>query len=174
MRVAFVQPELRRFDLVKSDAFALCLHPEDWPLRGTAGLVDWRVCGHLSRLRESGWITCEPGEIVLMPLTRRLPCDKLLVIGMGSVDHEDADARMEAGLHQMFEALERMKVFASIVHLPGRPLHRAPEKAMDVLLDVAEAHPDHDEVVVVEPVEAQQIMRRVYEGRFGVQSEILG
>ena len=170
MRVAFVQPELHRLDAIKSDALCLCLHREDWPLRGTPGLVDWRVCGHLSRLRETGWITCDEGEIVLMPLARRLPWERLLLVGMGASEGGVSDERIAARLHQLFDALERMRIFATVLHLPGRPDRVAPERAMEILLRVAEAHPNHDEVVVVEAIEAQRAMERVvatYEGPRG-------
>jgi hypothetical protein len=168
MRVGFVQPELRRLDEVSSDALCLCLHRDDWPLRGTPGLVDWRVCGHLSRLREAGWITCDEGEIVLMPLARRLRCERLLLVGMGGADRgELSDERIAAPLHQLFDALERMRIFATVLHLPGRPERVPPERAMEILLRVAEAHPNHDEVVVVETIEAQRAMERVLAGRSG-------
>ncbi len=165
MRVAFVTPELRWLDAIKSDAMCLCLHKEDWPLRGTPGLVDWRVGGHLSRLREAGWITCEAGELVLMPLGRRLPCERLLVVGMGSVDDGLDEGHLIEGLHRLFGALEKMRVHATMMHLPGRPIRLPPEQAIEILLDVATEHPNHDEVVVVESVDAQRVMEQVIESR---------
>ncbi len=164
MHVGFVAPELRRLDSVKSDALCLCLYREDWPLRGTPGLVDWRVCGHLSRQREAGWITCDEGEVVLMPLAPRLPCDKLLIVGMGEADAGLGDDRLRAGLHLMFETLQRMRVHANVLQLPGRPMRTGPEKVMELLLSVAEDHPEHAEVIVIEPIDAQRDMERVIEG----------
>jgi len=171
MRVAFVPPELPRLDKVKSDAMALCLHEEDWPLRGTPGLVDWRVCGHISRLREAGWITCAAGELVLMPLAPKLPFERLLLVGMGSVGESSIEERIIAGLHQMFQALEKMRVHATVLHLPGRPERLPADQAMRYLLDVAERHPNHDEVVVVESTDAQRTMERVVESRPGTGAE---
>lgn len=165
MRVAFVTPELSKLDTVKSDALALCLHEEDWPLRGAPGLVDWRVCGHLSRMREAGWITCRAGELVLMPLGRKLPFERLLLVGMGSAQEGVSEEAAASGLHMLFSALEKMRVHATVLHLPGRPSRLPPERAMTLLLDVAAEHPNHDEVIVVEPVDVHHEMERVIEGR---------
>lgn len=164
MRVDFVKPELHQLDLIKSDALTLCLLEEDWPLRGTPGLVDWRVSGHLSRLRESGWITCNRGELVLMPLGRRLHCDKLLLAGMGSVD-EFEEAVFVAGLHEVFQALGKLRAHATVMHVPNHPQLVRPERLMELLLDVASEHPDQAEVLVVEPVDIQEVMKRVYNAR---------
>lgn len=163
MHVGFVTPELRRLDSIKSDALCLCLFQEDWPLRGMPGLVDWRVCGHLSRQREAGWITCDEGEMVLMPLAPRLHCEKLLIIGMGSSRTELTDERLTAGLDRMFRSLARMRAHATVLHLPGRPDRVPANKVMELLLAVSEQHPDHAEVIVVEPVDAQQSMEQVIE-----------
>ena len=164
MRVAFVAPELRRLDTVRSNAICLCLARNDWPLRGAPGLVDWRVSGHLSRLAQSGWLTCDRDEVVLMPLAGRLPFDKLLVVGVGAGLE---DGEIEAGLHRMFETLGKMRVHAAVVHLPGRTRGLGPERAMELLLEVSRSHPDHDEVVLVEPLEAQRAMKAVLDARRG-------
>lgn len=171
MNIEYVTPELRKLDAVKSDAMCLCLYEEDWPLRGTPGLVDWRVCGHLSRQRESGWITCAPGEVVLTPLSPRLPCEKLLIIGMGSMADGLTSARVAGGLHRMFETLEKLNVHAAVLHLPGRPSHMPAEQVAEILLSVSEDHPDHDEVILVEPTEAQHAIKRVVESWMSAKTE---
>jgi hypothetical protein len=171
MHVGFVVPELRRLDEIKSDAMCLCLYQEDWPLRGTPGLVDWRLSGHISRQREVGWISCAPGEVVLMPLSPRLPSEKLLLVGMGSVDDGLGRDRIATGLHAMFEALERIRVHATLLHLPGRPWRTSTEEVVTVLLDVAAEHPEHDEVILVEPVDAHDTMLRVIETRRSARTE---
>ncbi len=165
MRVAFVTPDLRKIDGVKSNALCLCLHEDDWPLRGTPGLVDWRVSGHLSRLAERGWITCAEGEVVLMPLAGRLPFDKLLLVGMGPFGGEGGRDRLAAGLHRMFDALLKLRIHAAVLHLPGRPDRLPAEDAMKTLLEVARAHDEHDELVLVEPFEAQRAMKAVLDAR---------
>lgn len=165
MRVAFVAPDLRKLDGVKSNALCLCLHEDEWPLRGTPGLVDWRVSGHLSRLAEKRWITSSAGEVVLMPIAGRLPFDKLLLVGMGPFGGEGGKGRVEAGLHRMFDALLGLRVHAAVLHLPGRPGRLPAEEAIRTLLAVAESHAEHDELVLVEPLEAQREMKAVLDER---------
>ena len=127
-------------------------------------MVDWRVGGHLSRLREQGWITCDAGETLLMPMGRRFPFEKLFLVGMGPVQEQVDEEQVTALLHHLFETLEKMKVYATVMQLPGRPLHLAAERVISILLNVAEDHPNHDEVVLVEPLEAQQEMQRLLKG----------
>lgn len=165
MRVGFVPPKLQHLDTAKSDAISLCLFKEDWPLHGTPGLVDWRVGGHLSRLRERGWISCDAGEIVLMPLGRRLPCERLFLLGLGSVEEGLERGSIESSLHKLFEALEKLQIHATVMHLPGRPHWLSPEDVMEMLLNVSKEHPNQDEVVVVEPHDVQRVMERIIESR---------
>jgi hypothetical protein len=53
------------------------------PLRGGAGLLDWRLCGALSRLLVSEALRGEPGECVLVPTHGRLRAPRALVVGLG-------------------------------------------------------------------------------------------
>ena len=75
------------------------------------------------------------------------------------------EEQIASGLHVMFEALGKLRVHSAVLHLPGRPERLPAERAMRILLEVAAGHPDHDEVVLVEPVEAQRTMKSVLQGR---------
>ncbi|MCE9625602.1 MAG: hypothetical protein K8R69_09165 [Deltaproteobacteria bacterium] len=57
------------------------------PLKGQAGMVDWRLNGSLSNLILKDRFNGKRGEALLMPLHGRLPAKELLVMGMGN--HQD-------------------------------------------------------------------------------------
>ncbi len=53
------------------------------PLRGGAGLADWRLCGWLSRLLLASRASGEVGEAVLTITHGRLRAPRLLLVGLG-------------------------------------------------------------------------------------------
>jgi hypothetical protein len=65
---------------------ALVLIPRnERPLRGEAGWLDWRLCGALSALLESGYTTGSSGESTLIPIPagRPIAARRLLLFGLG-------------------------------------------------------------------------------------------
>ena len=65
----------------------LALVPEDErPLRGDAGLIDWRLCGLISEHLRSGYATGQLGEAVLLPGDRPLSPARILLVGAGSAE----------------------------------------------------------------------------------------
>ncbi len=54
------------------------------PLKGQAGMVDWRLNGSLSDLILKQRFQGKRGEALLMPLQGRLPAKELIVLGLGN------------------------------------------------------------------------------------------
>jgi hypothetical protein len=158
MRIAFVPPELRRLDQLRCDVLALSFFATDRPLRGAAGLVDWRLCGRLSRLQAASRLTGASGEVTLFPPRPRLPFDKLLLLGLGAPESFDEAAYAEA-LRRTFAALSSMRTHSVAMALPGRATGAiAPECAMTALLDLTAAAEDQDDLVLIEDADAQKVM----------------
>lgn len=158
MKIAFVPPELRRLDQLRCDVLALSFFQTERPLRGAAGLVDWRLCGRLSRLQATARLTGAPGEVTLLPPRPRLPFDKLLLLGLGTKESFDEAAYAEA-LRQTFAALSSMRTHSVAMALPGRATGVIPpERAMAALLDLGAAAEDQDELVLIEDADAQKVM----------------
>lgn len=163
MDVGFVTPDLRRLDELKSEALALSFFEDERPLRGALGLVDWRLCGQVSRLLLRGRASGAFGETVLVPTRPRLSFEKLFLFGAGRFADLD-EARFEAVVERMLTTLDRARVRASVVALPGRSLERpAPERAMELFLRRAASHPEQDSVVLVESPTGQRAMNPVVE-----------
>jgi hypothetical protein len=65
---------------------ALCVFTgkEDRPLRGLAGLLDWRMCGGLSRLLVNDFFQGDEGEVLLFTTNRRISVNNVFVVGTGT------------------------------------------------------------------------------------------
>ena len=72
------------------DSIALGIFEDERPLKGTAGLVDWRLHGRLSRLLLSSFVTGQFMESCLTPAGDHLPMDKVILFGQGSLEALDA------------------------------------------------------------------------------------
>lgn len=66
------------------------------PLRGGAGLADWRLCGWLSGLVGARRLSGEWGEAALVLTQARLLAPRLLLLGLGSQARFGPDAHREA------------------------------------------------------------------------------
>ena len=83
MALSVLPLDLARWDEAQRDALVLPVFKDDRPLRGAAGLADWRLCGRLSRLIKGSRATAEAGETLLLPPGRRLRFSRILWFGLG-------------------------------------------------------------------------------------------
>ena len=154
----FVAPDLRLLDGLKADCLALTFFADELPPRGTAGLVDWRYLGLLSRKLLSGEVGGHEGELVLLPgKPRILGIDKLVLCGAGNRS-ELTETVFTAVTTRLLDALVRLAGRSCVLALPGDNRNLiAPERAMDLLLQVA---PDREELelTLIEGGEAHKRM----------------
>lgn len=163
MEVHFVQPDLRRLDLLKSEALCVPMFSDERPARGALGLLDWRLCGRVSRLIQRGQLTGVRGETVLVPARPRLTFEKLFIYGLGARADFDLDL-YDATVERMLATLTKVRVRASVLVLPGRVQELVPAgEAMDRFLRIASRHSEHDDVTLVEDLDAQKAMEPVVE-----------
>ncbi len=73
-----------RVERVAAPLLAVAFFREDRPLRGDAGLADWRLCGRLSRLLAGGRLGGGGSAAALLTTGGRLRAPVLLVREMGS------------------------------------------------------------------------------------------
>lgn len=161
--LAFVSPDLRRLDGVESEVLALPFFSDLRPLRGAAGLVDWRMCGFLSKLLIRGRIDGSPGELTLLPSRERLSVDKILLVGLGaSVDF--SLKRFDDAVQRILEAATRARMRSCVLELPGRSTGAiAPADAMERFLESIRDFEELDELILVEGQMAQRAMEPVLE-----------
>ncbi|MGC4067666.1 MAG: M17 family peptidase N-terminal domain-containing protein [Polyangiaceae bacterium] len=158
MELRFILPNLRRLDLAGTEVLLANLTEDERPIRGLAGLLDFRLQGKLSNLLASGFATGSLGEVLLLPGKPALAFDKLILFGLGPKS-AFGDQVYRDVLERMLSTLEGIRARSAVVELPGRHFGAiGAEEAATILLDTVAQRPDHDLWTLVEPNEAQQII----------------
>ena len=84
MKLERLQSSLEVLDeLVAFDAICAFLTEDERPFGGLLGLVDWRLCGALSRVVKSGFFNAAPSERLLLPTDGHIAPGKIFVAGLG-------------------------------------------------------------------------------------------
>jgi hypothetical protein len=163
MTVHFAGAELARLDaLSEVDALALAFFGDERPLRGVAGLCDWRLSGRVSRLLRSGRLSGVRGEVTIMPPAgHRLPFGRIFHFGLGESDYPAPFGEIEDrfAVREMQAVLARAGVLRYAVQPPGRATGLiAPRRALELWLEVAAADGLDADVTIVESASGQKEM----------------
>jgi len=163
MEVRFVPLDLARLDGLRMEVLALPFFEDERPLKGVAGLCDWRLCGALSKLLIGGRVAGVADEVTLVPGRPRLPFEKLILYGEGRAEDFDA-AAAERVTARVLTTLTGLRLRSLALSLPGRGSGRvAGAEAMRWFLQAIEQSDELDEVVIVDDAEAQRAMVPVLE-----------
>jgi len=119
MAIHVLAADLAKWDEADRDALLLPFFADERPLRGAAGLADWRLCGRLSRLIRAGRASGERGETVMMPPGRRLPFRRLILFGLGDSKGYD-DERFRKDVRRIRAVADRAGVTEFAIQAPGR------------------------------------------------------
>jgi len=119
MALTVLPLDLARWDEAKRDCLVLPVFRDDRPLRGAAGLADWRLCGKLSRLLRDSKATADAGETMLLPPGRRLRFQRILWFGLGDAKGY-SEERFRKDLAWMLQVVQRAGVADWAVQMPGR------------------------------------------------------
>ena len=102
------------------DALCLFVGEDDRPLPGSAGYVDWRLCGALSRVLQSGFFVGARDDSLLLPTDGRFRVPRIFVMGLGRRRGLQAASLGEALAHAG-QVLSRAGVESVALELPGAP-----------------------------------------------------
>jgi len=119
MRLSILAADLGKWDEADRDTLLLPIFADERPLRGAAGLCDWRLCGRLSRLLRSARATGIQGESLLMPPGRRLRFGRLMLFGLGD-SHDYGEGRYRADVRWMRKVAADAGISDYAVEPPGR------------------------------------------------------
>jgi hypothetical protein len=156
VELRFILPNLRRLDLAGTEVLVANVTEDERPIRGLAGLLDFRLRGRLSNLVKTDFFTGKLGEVLLLPGKPALAFDKILLFGLGRRQDFGDDAYRHV-IDHILTTLEGLRARSAVVELPGRHFAALkPEEAATILLDMVSNRPLHDLWTLVEPVEAQQ------------------
>jgi hypothetical protein len=172
LELHFVPPELRQLDEARVELCACGIWSDERPMRGLAGLLDWRLGGRLSTLVKSGFLEGALGESLLMPGRPQVPFEKVLVVGLGSRSHF-GDETFRHSVGRILSALEGMRVRRAVIELPGRASAAIePERAITLTLDCLAESPEHEAWWLVEDAASQRrVEKRIVEERRRVRTK---
>jgi hypothetical protein len=119
MALSVLPLDLARWDETTRDTLVLPVFKDDRPLRGAAGLADWRLCGKLSRLLKASRATGEAGETMMLPPGRRLKFNRVMWFGMGDAKGY-TDDRFRKDLAWIREVVTGAGAADWAVQAPGR------------------------------------------------------
>jgi hypothetical protein len=140
MDFRFVTPNLRSLDATGAELLACAIWQDERPMRGVAGLLDWRLAGMLSQLGRKDLLKGE----------------KLLVFGLGPRSGFGEGTFRQVVSH-MLRALEGLRVRRAVVELPGRGDGSVEaERACELVLECVGDSEAHDAWWLVEPSDAQR------------------
>lgn len=137
-----LKPSLEVLDRLETEDLVLGLFQDERPLRGVAGLVDWRLCGMLSRFAQLNRVTGEVEERVLMPGAGRIGPQRIFLLGLGK--RTAYDQRLPEVTNTIVDILKRAKTKRVALALPGPSRVVAPHletlceklgKTVEVVLD---------------------------------------
>ena len=100
------EPTLANVDALVCNAVVVGVFSDVRPLAGLLGMIDWRLCGRLSRLFEQGVITGADGERILLPTLGRIPAPRLFLYGWGpsTTANQKAAERVAAMINMVDKA----------------------------------------------------------------------
>lgn len=152
---------MAELDRLKCDVIGVPFFSDERPPRGVLGLLDWRLCGLVTRMMLRGKILGAPMETVLIPARQRLVVDKVVLFGAGTRPELTPELAAQLMRH-MLATFAQIGARSSALVLPGRsPASIDPGVAIESLLSTGTSFPDHDQVWVLETLDAQRLMMPV-------------
>lgn len=131
-------------DLLDCDVFITGFFEDERPLRGSAGWIDWRLNGNLSRFLKEGRLTGEWKETTLIPSEGRMSPRMILLIGLGMV-RDYSYLRLREIASHMTENAERMQASRIGVSFPyGKGYNVEGGKVAEVLIEGIVDCPEKD------------------------------
>jgi len=165
MTVHFLSCELPKWEEAGGDALILTFFRDERPLRGAAGLADWRLCGRLSRLIKLGRIRGERGETLLMPPGHRLPYRRLILFGLGS-EMPFGDDVFRGHVRRIRNIARRAGIHDFALQPPGRATGLvAARRALEMWIVESGLAGDEDRVAIIDTPGAQKEMADILHAR---------
>lgn len=162
IRLSFLPPELPRWDATEAEAICVFLFEDQRPPRGATGLLDWRLCGRLSRWIRQGRVSGRLGERLLMPLGGRLPW-RLMVLSGAGPEAGFGEEAFRGCLRDALETMGKLGLTRYVMALPGRSEGRiAPRRAVEILREEGQSY--QTEALVIESSASQKEMAEAARG----------
>jgi Cytosol aminopeptidase family, N-terminal domain len=154
VEISLLPLDLARWDQSPGgDLFALLIGSDVRPLRGAAGLVDWRFNGRLSACLRENRFQGHCGEKLLMPTTR-LCWRAVLAVGVGPSRGFD-ETRLRTDLALVATTARRLGQRRLAIAVPGRELSRmAPGRVLALMRETFAIGDDFATLILVDTAAA--------------------
>lgn len=135
MALSVLPLDLSRWDEARRECLVLSVFKDERPLRGAAGLADWRLCGKLSRLVKANRISAESQETMMLPPGRRLAFSKIMWFGLGE-SKGYSDDRFRKDLTRILAVVGKAGITDWAFQAPGRASGLiGARRAIEIMLD---------------------------------------
>ncbi len=135
MALTVLPLDLARWDEAKRDTLVISVFKDERPLRGAAGLADWRLCGRLSKLVKANKVAADARETLMLPAGRRLAFSKILWFGLGE-SKGYTDDRFRRDLAWIIDVVAKASITDWAFQLPGRASGLiGARRAIEIMLD---------------------------------------
>ena len=156
MKLSLLPMDLARWDEAAHDALLLPIFSDERPLRGAAGLADWRLCGKLSRLVHANRASADSGETIMLPPGRRLKFTRLLWFGLGDARAYN-DERFRKDLTWILTVVRKAGITEWVTQAPGRASGLiGARRAIEIMLEEP-AMADHNVTLLEDPAGQKDI-----------------
>jgi hypothetical protein len=160
----FVPATPHSLDELQTGIIVLPFFSDERPLCGATGLIDWRLCGALSRKLMAGYLDGHFGEKALVTAPPKLKSEGLLLLGLG------ASAAFDTGVAEractiIAAALTEAKVSTAALALPGRSMGLLPAlDSMQIWLAASPIDGQLEEISIIERAEDHRTLDSLFDG----------
>ena len=163
-RYDFVSATSTSLDELQTEILVLPFFADERPLSGAAGLIDWRLCGALTRKLTGGYLSGCFGEKGMVAAPPKLKAEGVLLVGLGRVDaFDDGVARRACAI--IADALRLSKVSSAALVLPGRSLDLlSASDALQLWLAVQPSEDGFEEISIIEHAEEHRVLASLFDG----------
>jgi hypothetical protein len=159
----FVSATTASLDELQTEVIVLPFFSDERPLRGAAGLIDWRLCGALSRKLMAGYLDGSFGEKALVTAPPKLKSEALLLVGLGTSTAFDT-AAAESACALIAAALAEARVSTAALGLPGRSLGLLPAlEGMQLWIAASPRDSELEEVSIIERAEEHRALDSLFD-----------
>jgi hypothetical protein len=160
----FVEASLESIDRLQAQLLVFPFFADERPLRGAAGLADWRLGGSLSRKLAAGYLEGAFGEKGMVAAPEKLHAEGVLLFGLGASEAFDERRAVEANV-LVARAMDDARATTVALALPGRSLDKVPAlRAMELWLAAESSDGRVEEVTVIEALEAHRELASLVAG----------
>jgi hypothetical protein len=160
----FISAAPGSLDELQTEVIVLPFFSDERPLQGAAGLIDWRLCGALSRKLMAGYLEGTFGEKALIANSGKLKSERLLLFGLGeSTSFDEGVAKRACAL--IAEALREAKVSTAALTLPGRSVGLVTAlEAMQLWLAASPVDSELEELSIIEHAQEHRALDSLIDG----------